>query len=369
MKQHLSLLLLFLGAATPLCAQQMDDVAEHSKYMKAVDEYKPAPGQFINLLPQYQAGDTEATMVQKCTESIKKGDMVCLGGYGGYITFHFDHSIANVSGKSDVLIKGNCTYDGNSEPGIVMVSKDVNHNGLPDDPWYELKGSADVDSVGKVVYDYTISYSRPTSEEEEPEPSSVSPYITREKYIPWTDNQGGSGYVCKISYHTQTYYPQWVEADQITFENRTLLPPNAHNTGNYQHEKWVREALRWGYVDNRTTANDENGSFDFDNAVEVVSRQPVALDFVDFIRVYTGVNQFCGWIGETSTEIVGAEDLHLDESIQRISDALAGIHVVSGDDQTVSASFTLDGRPCTAGHRGMQIIRLNNGTTKKLFIK
>jgi hypothetical protein len=33
-------------------AQRMDDVAVHSKYIKAVDEYRPAPGQFVNDVPE-----------------------------------------------------------------------------------------------------------------------------------------------------------------------------------------------------------------------------------------------------------------------------------------------------------------------------
>ena len=78
---------------------------------------------------------------------------------------HFDHSIANVQGQADVLIQGNANFEGNSEPGIVMVSKDENGNGLPDDTWYELKGSADADSVGKVIYGYTITYQRPATED------------------------------------------------------------------------------------------------------------------------------------------------------------------------------------------------------------
>ena len=28
-------------------------------------------------------------------------------------------------------------------------------------------------------------------------------------------------------------------------------------------------------------------------------------------RVYTGIFQYCGWLGETSTEVAGFEDLHL----------------------------------------------------------
>ena len=128
---------LCIFAILPLSAQRMDDVAVHSQYITVVDEYRPAPGQFVNTLPAYEQGDDAACMAQKCTESLANNQrsMVCLGGYGGYITFHFDHSIANVQGQADVLILGNSNFENNSEPGIVMVSKDENGNGLPDDTW------------------------------------------------------------------------------------------------------------------------------------------------------------------------------------------------------------------------------------------
>ena len=144
-------------------AQRMDDVTEHSRYIQAVDEYRPAPGQYVNDVPEYEAGDTEADMIRKCNENLAglgpiQSHVVALGGWGGYITFHFDHSIANIPGQRDFAVWGNAyqemrnlVFGGMNEAGIVMVSKDINGNGKPDDPWYEISGSCDVDSVGKVV--------------------------------------------------------------------------------------------------------------------------------------------------------------------------------------------------------------------------
>ena len=37
----------------------------------------------------------------------------------------------------------------------------------------------------------------------------------------------------------------------------------------------------------------------------------VSLDRIDFIKVVCGMQQVCGWIGETSTEVMGAADLHI----------------------------------------------------------
>ena len=178
-------------------------------------------------MPQYEEGDDAKEMARKCTETIggDKGGLVSLGAYGGYITFHFDHSIANVKGEKDLYIKGNAFKD-NSEPGIVMVSQDVNGNGLPDDPWYELSGSADVDSVGKVVYGYEITYTKDAMQD-----------------IPWTDNQGRSGVVNRNTFHAQEYFPLWLSSP-LRFEG-ILLPRNGHDTsGNGTH--WVCDAFRYG---------------------------------------------------------------------------------------------------------------------------
>lgn len=279
---------------------------EYSKYIEAVDEYVPAPGQFINTLPQYEEGDDAKAMARKCTEAIggDKGGLVSLGAYGGYITFHFDHPIANVKGEKDLYIKGNTfaaseyqgRKGGSSEPGIVMVSQDANGNGLPDDPWYELSGSADVDSVGKVIYGYQISYERSDMQN-----------------VPWTDNQGASGYVERNGFHQQEYFPMWLPSP-LKFEG-TLLPRNGYNVSTSDQPYWFQFAFRYGYVDNLGNNDLEGCSFDIGWAVDA-QRKPVHLSHIDFVRVYCAENQTCGWLGETSTELSGAEDLHLQESVR-----------------------------------------------------
>ena len=279
---------------------------KYSKYILVVDEYVPAPGQFVNTMPQYEEGDDAKSMARKCTEAIggDKGGLVSLGAYGGYITFHFDHSIANVKGEKDLYIKGNTfaaseyqgRKGGSSEPGIVMVSQDANGNGLPDDLWYELSGSADVDSVGKVIYGYQISYERSDMQN-----------------VPWTDNQGASGYVERNGFHQQEYFPMWLPSP-LKFEG-TLLPRNGYNVGTSDQPYWFQFAFRYGYVDNLGNNDLEGCSFDIGRAVDA-QRKPVHLSHIDFVRVYCAENQTCGWLGETSTEVSGAEDLHLQESVR-----------------------------------------------------
>ena len=338
-----TIIFLALACSGALQAQRMDNVATHSKYIQAVDEYLPAPGQFVNTMPVGEAGDSPATMAAKCSEYIsgEQSSPITLGAYGGYVTFHFDHSIANIPGRRDLYIKGNA-YVGNSEPGVVMVSKDVNGNGLPDDPWYEIAGSADSDSAGLVVYDYEITYT--------PNPLGD---------ITWTDNQGHQGTVDRNSFHDQEYFPIWHEG-ALTFHG-TLLPRNAENQGSNGSEYWVLSTFRYGYADNAPNSDVESCSIDLSWAVDA-NRQPVALDFVDFVRVYNGENQKCGWIGETSTEVSGAEDLHLEESIQAITTYIQS--ATSTTPPTVVSRHSLDGRAVDSSYHGIQVIRYSNGETK-----
>lgn len=267
----------------------------NNPWITAVDEYVPAPGQFVNTMPLYENGDDATTMARKCTEQIggETHGEVSLGGFGGYITFHFDHSVKNVAGEYDMQIYGNA-HSGGSEPGIVMVSQDTNNNGLPDDTWYELAGSADIDSIGKVAYGYEITY-------------TYAPMSN----TPWTDNSAASGTIDRNSFHNQEYFPLWLtdkDNGKLTFHG-TRLPRNAHDSSG-NGSLWVLDALKYGYADNVPNTDTDGCSFNIDWAVNPITRQPVHLDCIDFVRVYCAMNQKCGWIGETSTEITGAKDLH-----------------------------------------------------------
>ena len=292
-------------AAMPVCAAQL------SPYITKVYEYRPAPGQFVHDAPEYDAGDTEATMAAKAGELICGGDieegLISLGAFGGYVVFGFDHSIVNVKGEYDFKVYGNAFRAdgsfsaGSSEPGIVMVSRDVNGNGIPDDPWYELAGS-EYSSAG-TKKNFEISYIRPKAGKQQyPDPDNSDIIDTR--YIRWTTNDAdeANGYIERNKYHTQPYYPQWIADDRLTFVGTRLAKNATIVNGNYMLASYA-----WGYVDN--VPNDEDPGLKIDWAVNA-DGESVELPCIDFVKVYTAINQTCGSIGETSTEIKGAEDLH-----------------------------------------------------------
>ena len=167
----------------------MHEEIEYSPYITRVYEYCPAPGQFVNEMPKYEPGDTYADILQKAENCISGTNdvMITLGGYGGYVTFGFDHTVINRPGEHDLRIWGNCFYEltdpskrgGSCEPGIVMVSYDTNCNGLPDDEWYELAGSHYYKPDTR--YNYAITYYRPDSNRVPEE--SEDGYLNDLKYI------------------------------------------------------------------------------------------------------------------------------------------------------------------------------------------
>lgn len=312
------------GMAMTACSgNDREDNSEdvYSPYVTKVLDFCPAPGQFTNSIPSWEEGDTQETMNQKALDAIgnnKKG-MVSLGSFGGYIVVGFDHAIENVPGKRDFRILGNAFYSndnpnppregGSCEPGIVMVAYDKNKNGKPDDDeWYELAGSEY--SRTTTLKKYEITYFRPDENKTPPEVNEGDLVIDPE-YIRWEDNQGQSGYIVKNMYHKDnSYYPQWTEGDKLVLKG-TLLPNNGvdegkeYGSGSY----WVLYAYDWGYADNRLNT-EEGSTFDIDWAVDEEG-YPVSLPEINFIKIYTGVLQTCGALGDTSTEVCGVEDLHL----------------------------------------------------------
>ena len=63
-----------IDAATPyhheFAVNVIHEEIEYSPWIARVYEYCPAPGQFINEMPQYEDGDTYAVILKKAEESI-----------------------------------------------------------------------------------------------------------------------------------------------------------------------------------------------------------------------------------------------------------------------------------------------------------
>ena len=72
-------------------------------------DYMPAVGHLPIRCRCTRRGDTQETMNQKVLDAIgnNKRGMITLGGFGGYVTVGFDHTIQNVEGLRDFRVLGN----------------------------------------------------------------------------------------------------------------------------------------------------------------------------------------------------------------------------------------------------------------------
>jgi len=260
-------------------SESVDPAVLEAKYLYKVLDYTPAPGQFVGKYPLLAENETIESMRAKAEQQLKglpKG-IVSLGRFGGSLTFAFKSAVQNGASRTDFRIFGNA-FANSAEPGIVEVSVDENRNGLTDDAWYELAGSEY--SNPSTLKKYSITYRKPSSKADS---------------VFYRDNQGKTGYV-------NAFYPSW-QGDSIVCRGTLLAPTAVKNSAGY----WALKNLAWGYVDNQPN-DSEFSCFDIDWAVNAVG-ESVKLDAIDFIRVYTVVNQNAGWVGEISTEVCGAEVL------------------------------------------------------------
>lgn len=235
-------------------------------------EYRPAMGQFVNILPEYRVGDTYQDMLLKAQQSLRQGSVITLGGFGGYITVSLGSSIKNLPDKRDFRVLGNAfmaqgsTRTGNSEPGIVLVSQDVNLNGLPDDTWYELAGS-----------------------------EYFKPETTHNYEKTWHK----SDTTLNNPFHRQPYFPQWL-TDTVIHVSGTLL--SSHMVA--ENGVVAQQVLEFGYADNYPNTDSLGTAFDLDWAVDQNGIH-VQLGYCDFVRIQTAVDEVYTMIGELSTEVAG----------------------------------------------------------------
>lgn len=284
-------------------AKYRSSTSGSSAYSDNVYEYLPAPGQFVNETNTGGFTGNETTIdaaIKYAKSRIENKMYVSLGSFGGYIIVGFDHSIPNKGGY-DFAIQGNA-FDSSNEPGIVWVMQDSNGNGLPDDEWYELKGSET--GKGTTIQDYEVTYFRPASPRSD---------------VHWSDNLGNSGSVDFNAYHQQDYYyPLWMDNDSYTLTGTRLLPRNTQSSSTGY---WSNNPFDWGYADNWGTdvlggdsydGSGQMNGFKISNAI-YHDGTPANLKYIDFIKVQVGVLAKSGVLGENSTEVFSFQDLNINK--------------------------------------------------------
>lgn len=276
----------------------------NAQFASRVIEYLPAPGQFTNA--DYIGTPSAANSIV----GTNKG-LVSLGAFGGSVTVYFADGIKNDPANPygvDFTVYGNATMTW-SEPGIIQVMKDENHNGLPDDTWYEIAGSEHFWS--STFSGYQVSY--------------LNNGLNVAGDIHWTDSQSASGLIPVNSFHQQPYYPRndlfpAISTDKYNLNGTRLTCPidlsipgsviSNHKTFGYADNTPVLSYTE-KMPDNPYTAAVEGSGGDAIDISWAVDRDKklINLDEIHFIRIYTGMNALAGWLGEVSTEITGIRDV------------------------------------------------------------
>lgn len=237
-----------------------------------VIEYNPAPGQFVNVYPECKSGDSYATVLSRANYALNNDKLVTLGSFGGYVTVKTEKP---VTGKLQVA--GNAIAS-SAEPGIVQISSDGK-------TWYTICGEH-----FKETKNITVTYSRPGENYDD------------DTYIPYKTSDGATGYVARITeYHTQPYFPLWdTENPQtVTFTGHRL--PN-NSTYDSDKEMYILKSY-YGYADSYPNAS----SMSYLDPANIVDENmnPASIQSFTYIKVYTGVLQSSGILGECSTEVTG----------------------------------------------------------------
>ena len=298
---------------------------------------------------------------------------VSLGAFGGYVVLDFGvpakDEAGNVTGGIyndpdnaygvDFILYGNAMGTW-AEPGCVQVSLDGEH-------WYDLAGSLhyrpETTDKGYAIWDYSTTYTHPEAAESEGTGANgvAVPYASTYKLRPTSTEATESGTVAINAWHKHSYFPLYnnyfVALNGLSTSLNGLVPPltglDLTTFGSYKAKDTTPAELTlkgvklvvpkttsggnstapddflFGYVDchpngvrsntqllspyttGRTSNTTSNGDpMDLSWAVEK-DGTPKQLDAVRYVRVYTGVQQMNGIMGESSTEVLGSHRVAL----------------------------------------------------------
>ena len=292
---------------------------------------------------------------------------VSLGAFGGYVVLDFGVPEKNADGsvKSGIYNDPDNAYGvdfilyGNAmgtwaEPGCVQVSLDGEN-------WYDLAGSLhyrpETTDKGYAIWDYSTTYTHPEAAESEGTGANgvAVPYASTYKLRPTSTEKTESGTVDINAWHKHSYFPLYnnyfvalnglstslnglvppltglnlesfgsyaaktdASAAKLTLKGVKLVPPK-HNNANSTapddflfgyvdcHPNGLRSNVQLNpYTTGRTSNTTSNGDpMDLSWAVDD-NGNPVYLASVRYVRVYTGVMQMNGIMGESSTEVLGS---------------------------------------------------------------
>ena len=291
-----------------------------SPFSTAVVDYSPAPGQFVN---DSYFNNPAASLGRPYAGGFmdpENSSLTSLGGFGGTLTLGFDHTVfddpANPFGL-DAIVFGNALFVSGhpnrrwAECGVIEISRDLNTNGLADDPWYLIPGSHITDLAGQ--YD---SQTWDDDVADSTYPPSDALWLPMDFSGQWTtatwhlpsalfevqilENPLGLDATEEAVFGYVDYAPT-LKLGDIDGDNQVEDPDAV------PEEFYVRPDNP--FVVGLTLGSCGGDAFDIAWAVDPVTGEPANLDGFDFVRLTTAVNAVIMPFGELSTEIDAVADV------------------------------------------------------------
>lgn len=247
-----------------------------AQFASRVIEYSPAAGQLVTD-PDFNdpARATGAPGMGTPGVPVTSG-VVTLGGFGGSITLAFDAPVmddpSNPMGL-DAIVFGNAFYVSDnptrrfSEAGVIEIARDDNQNGIADDPFFFIPGSA---LAAQALPPFEIT-----------EPVMLANVEGNSS----TQTEDHWGYADRTP--TQAAAPGSSESELIAFYTTPDDP----------------------FVVGISPGSGGGDAFDIAWAVDPQTGLAAGLDRFDFIRITTAVDVAAGLFGEKSTEIDAVSDV------------------------------------------------------------
>lgn len=305
--------------------------------------YLPGYGQFTNERPNqgywgdaYVAGNIgRKNMINNMVQT-----GVSLGSFGGFAVFDFgDEGISNSPSNKygvDFIVYGNA-FNGNAEPGGVQVSADGNN-------WYNIAGSRHYRD--DTIWNYTVEHKNPTPDDDNITAvydgnayTDIYTYFDKKQARPNFPIEAGTGEIRYNSWHEHSWYPLYgnyfvprnsgetpLANLELTNSFATYTPKSVENPSELKLKgtkinftSMSAADYTFGYCDVHSNGNTPGmvtnpyaatastmggDGIDISWAVDA-NGNPVNLEQIRYVRIYTGVMKDNPPFGETSTEVCG----------------------------------------------------------------
>lgn len=313
-----------VGLSVLICSLASCPIAAASDpFASRVLDYRPAPGQFVQHPDFCDPGNALGPPIGAGPFAADNSKVVTLGGFGGSITLGFDRPVMddprNPFGM-DAIVFGNAFWAGGDpnrrwvEPATIEISRDVNANGLADDPWYVIPGTyiASPPSAQRVCVTWDDVASDPTY------PPAIGSWIpagftgmwmtcafelpieifgsiagvTENPAGPFSEVEGYWGYAdC-----SPTLALGDLDADGFV-DDPFIAPEDFYTSPDDPFTVGI------------TTGSGGGDAFDIRWAIDAATGAPAGLRSFDFIRITTAVDFVSPLSGERSPEISGVADV------------------------------------------------------------